>query len=103
MVTCDPEDTEPTFKTRPCLIVEVTSPSTTDVDLRDKLLEYRRIESLQSYLIVFQDERRVLHDFRDTDGVWRQEQRTEGDLQVRCPDATLALDRIYRGVTFDAA
>ena len=32
IVTCDPEDTERYFKTRPCLVVEVLSPTTEAID-----------------------------------------------------------------------
>ena len=46
-VTCDPDDTEPLFKTRPCLVVEVISPSTSLTHVREKLLEYQRIETLR--------------------------------------------------------
>ena len=37
VVTCDPEDNGEYSKTRPCLIVEVTSPTTTVMDHREKL------------------------------------------------------------------
>jgi Uma2 family endonuclease len=100
-VVCDPGDTEPRFTDRPCLVVEVTSPSTVSADRRDKLMAYRRIESLQSYLIVFQDERRVVRHFRDAAGAWWDEDITEdGAIRLHCPDTTLTLNRIYRGIDF---
>src|SRR5438045_635778 len=46
VVTCDPEDKGEYAKTRPCLIVEITSPSTTVTDHREKLLAYRKLPSL---------------------------------------------------------
>jgi Uma2 family endonuclease len=98
-VTCDPTDTEPLYKTRPCLIVEVISPSTSLTDVREKLLEYQRIESLKSYLIVYQDARCVIHYHYDVDGAWRQDTIIgDGDIQVSCPQATLSLSQIYRGI-----
>lgn len=98
-VTCDADDTEPLFKTRPCLVVEVVSPSTSGTDLREKALEYRRIETLRSYVIVFQDERRVIHNYNDSDGVWRQEIiEGDGEMHVHYPEATLDLRQIYRGI-----
>jgi Uma2 family endonuclease len=98
IVTCDPADTEPLYKTRPCLIVEVLSQSTSLTDVREKLLEYQRIASLQSYLIVYQDARCVIHYFRDVEG-WQQETLIgDGEIQVDCPATTLSLSQIYRGI-----
>src|SRR5215472_9468794 len=57
-VVCDPTDTNEQFTSRPCLIVEVLSPSTASVDRREKLLEYQSLDSLRAYLIVWTNERR---------------------------------------------
>ena len=40
----------------PLLVVEVLSPSTSDVDRREKLLNYQSLPSVQAYLIVHQDQ-----------------------------------------------
>jgi len=42
LVICDPEDSEEYFKTRPCLIIEVASPTTALIDKREKLLAYQK-------------------------------------------------------------
>src|SRR5437660_9009490 len=55
VVTCDPPGGDAYFRTQPRLIVEVTSPSTERVDRYEKLHAYRRIESLQEYVLVSQD------------------------------------------------
>ena len=44
VVMCDPRDTEDYFKTRPCLIIEVASPTTAVIDRREKLLAYQKLE-----------------------------------------------------------
>ena len=49
---CDPTDTQPRIKYRPCLIVEVLSPSTKGINRREKLVAYQQLASLQAYLIV---------------------------------------------------
>jgi Uma2 family endonuclease len=59
MVTCDPEDNGEYIKKRPCLIIEVLSPSTASIDRREKLVAYRRIESLQAYIVLYQDQKRA--------------------------------------------
>ncbi len=99
MVVCDDSDDDPYVKERPCLVVEVLSPSTEGVDRREKLLAYRRIDSLQAYLMVYQDQRRVARQWRDEQGAWWQaEVSGAGIVPVPCPQLTLTLDDIYEGV-----
>jgi Uma2 family endonuclease len=100
-VVCDPDDAEERYTERPCLVVEITSPSTVSADRRDKLMAYRRIETLQAYLIVFQDERRIVRHFRDAKGAWWEEDIIgDGAIRLHCPDTTLTMNRVYRGVEF---
>lgn len=54
MVVCNPADTDPMFKSLPCLLAEVTSPSTDGVDRREKLSAYLKIPTLREYLIISQ-------------------------------------------------
>jgi Uma2 family endonuclease len=98
-VVCDPTDTEPMYKTSPCVVVEVLSPSTQSIDLREKLIAYRRIESLKAYVIVYRDEMRVLRHFRDDHGAWWDAETIgQGTVPFPCPDVELTLRDIYRGV-----
>jgi Uma2 family endonuclease len=101
-VVCDRDDTHQRFTERPCLVVEISSPSTMDRDQREKLLVYRGIESVQTYLIVSQDERRVVRHWRDPDGAWRKEDVSgDGSLDLPCPGTSLSLDDIYLDIGFD--
>ena len=96
MVVCDESDDRSDAKTRPCLIVEVLSPSTEHIDRREKLLAYRRIDSLKAYIMVYQDQRRVARQWRDDAGAWWQaEVSGDGVVPVPCPQITLSLDDIY--------
>ena len=96
MVVCDPGDNDQLVKTRPCLIVEVLSPSTEHIDRREKLLAYRRIDSLKAYIMVYQDQRRVARQWRDDAGAWWQAEVSEdGVVPVPCPQITLSLNDIY--------
>ncbi len=55
---CPPADLtgeKPPSLRNPVLLVEVLSPSTSTTDLREKLIEYRQIESLLEYWIVSTD------------------------------------------------
>jgi Uma2 family endonuclease len=96
MVACGPEGADPFVEEAPCVLVEITSPTTEAIDRREKLLVYRRIEGLRSYLIVDQASRRVDRHWRDDEGVWRHEVvGGTGRVNVPCPEVELRLDTIY--------
>jgi Uma2 family endonuclease len=99
-VVCDPADTEQQYTTSPCVIVEVLSPSTESIDLREKLLAYRRIESLQAYIIVYRDEMRVVRHFLDPEYAWWDTRVVSREAKVPfpCPAVELSLAEIYRGL-----
>ena len=99
MVVCDKEEPDPYFETEPCILVEVVSPSTKHIDVREKMLEYKRLPSLQTYLIVDPDSLFVRHLWRDAEGDWQQQDVTgSGDLDMPCLGTSLKLSQIYRGV-----
>jgi Uma2 family endonuclease len=102
-VVCDPTDADELFTTRPCLIVEVLSPSTASVDRREKLLEYQSLNSLQAYLIVWTSERRCLLHTRDGEQGWSSAfHGPHGDVALPCPELRLSLDEIYEGVELES-
>jgi len=101
LVTCDPADCEPLYKTRPFLIVEVLSPATEVIDRREKLTGYRTLPSLTHYLLVAQDCRRVELYRREEDGHWSHTVFEEsGHLDARATGfaASLSQDDIYEDV-----
>ncbi|MGB3683114.1 MAG: Uma2 family endonuclease [Rubrobacteraceae bacterium] len=104
MVVCPPEDEpgsdEALFEDSPCLVVEVTSPSTENIDRREKLLAYRNTTSLKAYLIVDQRELRVERHWRDESGRWWRAEAvgTEGVVPIPCPETELTLPQIYEGL-----
>ena len=96
MVTCSASDTHSHMVLKPCLLVEVTSPSTARLDRMEKLLAYRAIATLQAYLVVEQAWRRVVRHWRDASGVWQQDDlQGEGAIPLSCPEVLLTLDQIY--------
>ncbi|HEY9658749.1 MAG TPA: Uma2 family endonuclease [Allocoleopsis sp.] len=55
-VTCDPRDRAARqYISYPCLVAEVLSPSTEAIDRGEKFRQYRRIETLQEYLLIDPD------------------------------------------------
>jgi len=90
----------------PCVVVEVTSPSTARIDRGEKLDAYRAIPALRAYLIVDHRRRRVERHWRESpSGVWMREEIV-GDAQtpipVPCLETSLTLDAIYRRVELPA-
>lgn len=99
VVTCSPSETHSEMILAPCLIVEVTSPSTARIDRTSKRDAYRSIPSLQEYLIVEQAWRRVVRHWRDRDGVWQEADiQGNGAIALQCPESVLTLDQIYEGL-----
>jgi len=98
-LVCDRSDADPNFVTRPCVIVEIESKSTADIDHREKLLAYRGLPSVKAYLIVSQDQRRVIRHFRDEQGTWwRAEEIGSGSIPIPCTGGSLNLDAVYANV-----
>ncbi|MBD1939112.1 Uma2 family endonuclease [Microcoleus sp. FACHB-68] len=99
MVTRDPQDTEKYYKTRPCLIVEVLSPSTETLDRREKRLNYQSLPSLQEYVLVSQEEMKVEVYRKNEAGTWNLEIFNRDDiLQLNSVGLTLAMAEIYEDV-----
>lgn len=99
MVVCDPEDREDYYKTRPCFVAEVLSPTTEGVDRREKLLAYLEIPDLRGYLLLDSDRPQADYYRRDADGVWwREELRGAGVVKVDRLGADLSLDEVYEGL-----
>jgi len=88
----------------PCVIVEVTSPSTARIDRGEKLNAYRAIQSVRAYLIVDHRRRRGERYWRDSEAApWQREEVVgTGDVVIPCLDAELTLDQIYRRVELPA-
>lgn len=98
VLACAADDDHPYYKERPCLIAEVLSPSTANIDRREKWLHYRQIDSLHYYLIVDPDTVAVEYYCRNAEGEWLGGRLAPDEmLDIDCgPVATvLSLDDIY--------
>jgi len=60
LVDCRPDTRNRLYVRNPKLIVEILSPSTQRIDRREKLENYRLIDSVEEYVIVAQDEKHVM-------------------------------------------
>lgn len=98
MLVCRSEAPHEYYETAPCLLVEVLSGSTADNDRRHKRTVYGSIASVQTYLLVSQNERHVV-EYQRVDGEWQmRELRDSGSVAVPCLNTELTLDDIYGGV-----
>ncbi|GAC1567681.1 MAG: Uma2 family endonuclease [Vulcanimicrobiaceae bacterium] len=70
-VACEVGDLERTYVDRPRVVVEVLSPSTRGYDTIGKRAAYRSLASLEAYVIVHADIRRIEIDARDAAGSWQ--------------------------------
>jgi Uma2 family endonuclease len=101
MVACGPltaEALDLPYLTHPCVIVEVFSPVTEDIDRREKLLNYRRISSVEEYVLIAQRSPEVII-FRRSDN-WNPTVLTAPDdvVESRSVEVTISLEEIYQGL-----
>ncbi|HEY0073933.1 MAG TPA: Uma2 family endonuclease [Abditibacteriaceae bacterium] len=83
----------------PRVLFEVLSPSTSDYDRTLKFDQYKLIESLSDYVIIWQDRVRIEHFHRENER-WMQQSFTRRTDTFELPDleVTLSLEEIYEGV-----
>jgi len=86
----------------PRIIVEVLSPSSEAYDRGDKFTNYRKLASMNHYILAAQDKPFVEVYTRSENGVWELREYGPGStIVLTSPECTLDVDQIYAGV-FDA-
>ena len=96
------EDTQLDTLQNPRVIVEVLSESTEKYDRGTKAEHYRKIESLQEYVLVSQTKPLIERFVRLADGSWSFSEVAgmEATFEFASVPARVALAEIYRDVTF---
>ena len=87
----------------PVLVIEVTSPSTMDIDRGEKMDLYFDVPSIQAYLII--DQHRVCAELSlRADAGWQTTPYDDLDdiVPLDVLDCKLPLAQVYRGVKFEA-
>ena len=102
VVVCTPIGEQDVVARGPCVVIEITSPSTARTDRGEKLDAYKRVPTILAYLIVDHRWRRVERHWRESaGGEWRREE-ISGDVEtpipIPCLDVSLTLSGIYRRV-----
>jgi len=100
VVTCDPPGSDPYVRTQPHLIIEVVSPSTERIDRHEKLFAYRRVSSVQEYVLVLQDRMQVEVYRRQSEDEWSREIfiQSEEHVHFAAVGFTMSVGDIYRNV-----
>ena len=94
------EDDQVDTLLNPVVVIEVLSPKTEAYDRGEKFAHYRRLESLQEYILVAQDKVRVERYVRQGDQWVLTELNTFDDiLRVEAIDCHVRLGDIYERVT----
>ncbi len=96
------EDAEVDTLLNPTVLVEVLSPSTADYDRGGKFAHYRRLASLQEYILVSQDRPLVEHYVRQGSDQWllTEQRGLEDTLVLPSIGCQIPLAEIYLKVRF---
>lgn len=102
LVSCEESPEDPYFRNEPILIIEVTSPSTENIDRREKLLLYQHMASVQEYAIVDQHKMNVEVHRRQPNGGWITYFFTQKDeiVDLESVEMSIPITEIYRRVQF---
>lgn len=87
----------------PTVLFEVLSPTTEAYDRGEKWAHYRRLDSLQEYILVSQSKARVEQYVRQDDGSWKftAAEGREASLVLPSLGCTLPLAEVYDRVTLE--
>ncbi|MDQ3489786.1 MAG: Uma2 family endonuclease, partial [Acidobacteriota bacterium] len=103
LVSCEENPENPYFRNQPILIIEVTSPSTENIDRREKLLFYQQMPSVHEYVIVDQHRMNVEVHRRQPNGGWITYYFNERSeiVELASVELSIPLPELYRRVQFE--
>ncbi|MEF2279702.1 Uma2 family endonuclease [Deinococcus sp. YIM 134068] len=96
VVVCKPHEDLREAENHPCLIVEILSQSTRQVDMTYKAQDYLSLHSLRGYLLV-DSEDRAAEFYRRMPNGWELE-TVENGVRLPCVDVELRMEEVYAGV-----
>jgi len=107
-VVCGPVDAtqiQSSVIASPCIVVEVLSKFTRNYDQGDKSLEYKKISTMQYYLLVDSQKMYLQLHARESNGSWRVTELTERSEYLYLPvyEVRISMDTIYGRIRFDNA
>lgn len=95
---------QPESLLNPTLLIEILSESTASVDRGEKLAEYRRIPTLQEYLLISQDAPRIERYLKQDAHNWLYTELTGLDQQLALPsiDCVLHFSDVFHRIDFQS-
>lgn len=99
-VTCDARDKQDRqIKRHPKLVVEVLSKSTRKFDQGEKFTDYKKIESLEEYVLIEQDQQKIECHRRQADNTWTTTTYKVGEqVKFESIDLEVAIEKLYQGL-----
>lgn len=99
-VTCDSRDRQDRYVKRyPKLIAEVLSDSTQVLDFGKKFEDYGKLDSLEEYILIFQDTQQVECRRRTADNTWKTVVSKFGDaVALKSLGLEFDMAELYRGL-----
>lgn len=98
-VTCSASDTAEQYNSQPKLIIEVLSDTTERYDRAEKFHHYRKLASLEEYVLIAQDTQRV--ECYRSSAAWDLQLYQQGDqVGFASIGLELSIQDIYEGVVF---
>lgn len=98
MVSCDPSGWHKKWLSNPRLVIEVLSPSTQHIDRREKATTYKRIASIEEYVIVAQHSHQLTIRRRAENWVPDLVAGPEGVAELRSVGVSIPLAEVYEDV-----
>ncbi len=105
VVVCDqPKFEDNAFDTllNPSLLIEVLSPTTEAYDRGRKFEHYRKLPSLEQYVLISQDRCQLERFTRQTDGQWSLSEASDPNAMIELDaiDCRLKLSEVYNRLDF---
>ena len=97
VVACNRDEWGTNYVRNPKLVVETLSPSTEHIDRREKAMTYRRVASIEEYVLLEQDEHKVVVHRRAENWAPHMYVGPQAVAEFRCIGLSLPLAQIYGG------
>lgn len=97
MVPCRPEDRTDQSVSNPKLVVEIISKSPQHIDRREKALTYQRVEAIEEYVLIAQNQPRVIVHRRAEDWCPMLYSSLDARVEFRSVGLQMALAQLYEG------
>lgn len=97
MVSCRPEDRTEQVVRNPKLVVEILSKSTQHIDRREKAMTYQRVESIEEYILIAQNQPKVIVHRRAEDWCPVLYSSMDVPVEFRSIGLEVSLAQIYEG------